>query len=79
MDDDHGHIQVASEEAQEKFRDKLTEIQLKEKEQLAAKTAQNLGLGYINLKGFPIGPEVLVLIPEAVARDSEEVNNDVQA
>lgn len=69
MDEDHGHIQVASEEAQEKFRDKLTEIQLKEKEQLAAKSAQSLGLGYINLKGFPIGPEVLILIPESVARD----------
>ncbi|MEK7570244.1 MAG: GspE/PulE family protein [Patescibacteria group bacterium] len=63
------HLQVAPEEAQEKFRDKMTEITLKEQEQSVQRRAQELGIGYINLKGFPIGPEVLTLVPENVARD----------
>ncbi len=63
------HLQVASEESQEKFREKLTEIQLKEQEQSVQRRADELGIGYINLKGFPIGPEVLTLIPESVAQD----------
>lgn len=66
---DASHLQVAPEEAQEKFRDKMTEIKLKEQEQSVQRRAQELGIGYINLKGFPIGPEVLTLVPENVARD----------
>lgn len=68
-DDINPHIQVATEESQEKFRDKMTEISLKEKEEIAQRHAKGLGIGYINLKGFPIGPEVLVVIPENVSRD----------
>lgn len=66
---DAPHLQVAPEEAQEKFRDKMTEIKLKEQEQAVQRRAQELGIGYINLKGFPIGPEVLTLVPENVSRD----------
>ncbi len=69
---DH-RLQVAPEEAQEKFREKLTEIKLKEQEQSVQRRADELGIGYINLKGFPIGPEVLTLIPEAVAQDLQAI------
>jgi type IV pilus assembly protein PilB len=66
---DTSHLHVASEESQEKFRDKMVEIKLKEQEQSVQRRAEELGIGYINLKGFPIGPEVLTLIPESVSRD----------
>ena len=35
--------------------------------------AEELGVGYINLKGFPIGPEVLTLIPEPVSRELQTI------
>ena len=66
---DTSRLHVASEESQEKFRDKMVEIKLKEQEQSVQRHAEELGIGYINLKGFPIGPEVLTLIPENVASE----------
>jgi type IV pilus assembly protein PilB len=70
---DTSRLHVASEESQEKFRDKMTEIKLKEQEQSVQRHAEELGIGYINLKGFPIGPEVLTLIPENVAADLKAI------
>lgn len=63
------HLQVAPEEAQEKFKEKMVEIGIKDQERAVRRHADELQLGYINLKGFPIAPEILVMIPEAVARD----------
>ncbi|RJO59618.1 type II/IV secretion system protein [Candidatus Parcubacteria bacterium] len=62
-------LQIAPEEAQEKFKEKMVEIAIKDQERAVQRHADELHIGYINLKGFPIGPEVLVLIPENVARD----------
>ncbi|MDP2789878.1 MAG: GspE/PulE family protein [bacterium] len=70
---DTSRLHVASEESQEKFRDKMVEIKLKEQEQAVQRRAEELGIGYINLKGFPIGPEVLTLVPEAVATDLQVI------
>ncbi|MEK7639543.1 MAG: GspE/PulE family protein [Patescibacteria group bacterium] len=70
---DSSHLHVASAESQEKFRDKMVEIKLKEQEQSVQRRAEEIGIGYINLKGFPIGPEVLTLIPEAVAADLQAI------
>lgn len=59
--------QAASEETQEKFEEKMTEIALKEKEKIAEKKAAELGFPYINLKGFPISPETLTSVPKELA------------
>jgi len=62
------NITVASKETEEKFDEKMREIKLKEKEKLVQGAAQQLGLGYINLTGFPIGPETLSIIPKEIAQ-----------
>lgn len=45
----------------------MGQIALKEKEQQTESKAAGLGLGYINLVGFPIGPETIAVIPQAEA------------
>lgn len=60
---------VASEEAEEKLKKKLKEMQLKDVEKETSFRAFQLGLPYINLAGFPIAPEALSLIsPEDAMR-----------
>lgn len=51
-----------------KLAEKMHEIELQKLEEVCQMRADELGLSYINLKGFPIGPEVLSLIPEEQAR-----------
>ncbi|MFZ5363921.1 MAG: GspE/PulE family protein [Patescibacteria group bacterium] len=58
---------AASEDAQEKFEEKMAEIALKEKEKVAEKKAADSGFSYINLKGFPISPETLTSVPKEIA------------
>ncbi|MBI5071963.1 type II/IV secretion system protein [Candidatus Falkowbacteria bacterium] len=58
---------VATEEAKEKFEEKMSEIALKEKEKIAQTKAAELDIPYINLKGFPISPETLTSIPKEIA------------
>lgn len=60
-------VQVAEPEVEQALVDKMLAIKQKEKEQETAVTANQLGLGYINLVGFPIGPETIALIPKAEA------------
>jgi len=48
---------------QKKLEEKMSEINLQEKEQLVQEKAENLGIPYIALRGFPIAPEALSLIP----------------
>lgn len=50
------------------FAKKQKEIKLKEIEKKAMTLATSQGLSYINLSGFPISPEALVLISEDQAR-----------
>ncbi|MEI7741970.1 MAG: GspE/PulE family protein [bacterium] len=47
-----------------KFAEKMAEIRLKELEEGAEVNARRQGLSYINLKGFPINPDALRLVPE---------------
>lgn len=65
--DTQQNIHIASPETEERFREKMEEIKLKEKEHLTQEHASRLGLNYINLSGFPIGPETLSLIPRHMA------------
>lgn len=56
-----------------RFAKKQSEIKLKEIEKQTEKYSQQAGLDYINLFGFPISPEALVLIPEEKAREINTV------
>src|SRR3989344_1600616 len=58
---------IASDEAQEKLKDKIKAIGLKDKEREVEAQASLSGLPYINLQGFPINTDSISLIPEAVA------------
>lgn len=60
-------VHVASPEIEGALVDKMAQIALKEKEQETQAKASAVGIGYINLVGFPIGPETIAVIkqPEA--------------
>jgi type II secretory ATPase GspE/PulE/Tfp pilus assembly ATPase PilB-like protein len=47
-----------------KLQDKMEEIRIKEKEQEVEAQASLAGMQYINLVGFPIGPDTLTLLPQ---------------
>jgi len=51
-----------------KFTKKMQEIKIKEMEAVSSNLADERGVGYINLVGFPITPESLSLIDESEAR-----------
>lgn len=61
-------VKLADEETVQKFSEKMSEIQLKEKEQESQRVAASIGIPTINLKGFPISPEALALVPEEQAK-----------
>lgn len=52
----------------EKFEEKMHDVRLKEKETEAQVEAQTLGVPYVNLKGFPISPDALRLLPKERAQ-----------
>lgn len=62
-------INIASDEVNDKFSAKMTEIDLHKKETLAQNRAIQLGYKYINLQGFPIQIDVLEIIPEDKAHE----------
>ena len=64
---------ITSADSQAKFSAKMRELDLQAKERETAKRGQALGVGYINLKGFPISPEALVLMPLDQARELKTV------
>ncbi|HLD61047.1 MAG TPA: GspE/PulE family protein [Patescibacteria group bacterium] len=56
-----------------KLTEKMKELGVKDKEQLAAAQAAEAGLPYIDLGAFPISGEALHIIPEQVAREKKVV------
>jgi type IV pilus assembly protein PilB len=60
-------------ETEEKYEGKMEEIRFKEKEAETARQARAAGAMYISLKGFPIAPETLKLLPEEIARKNKMV------
>jgi type IV pilus assembly protein PilB len=59
-----GRIKPAEEGKEEALKEKMGEIELGQKEEELKGKATMAGLGYINLRGLPIMPEALKLIPE---------------
>ncbi|MDP2587059.1 MAG: GspE/PulE family protein [Candidatus Komeilibacteria bacterium] len=57
-------LSVASAKTEEELDDKMREIELKNLEDLAQAKAGQMGLAYINLKGFPVSPEAIALITQ---------------
>ena len=55
------------------FARKQEEIKLKELEHKTQRDAEGLGLDYVNLSGFPISPEALVLIQEERAKELKAI------
>ncbi|MFA6511803.1 MAG: GspE/PulE family protein [Patescibacteria group bacterium] len=66
-----GHLDISSDDTEQRFQEKMGAIDIKQKEQLVALHADELGMSYINLLNFPIEQETLVLVPETLARDLE--------
>jgi type IV pilus assembly protein PilB len=56
-----------------KLEDKMLEVRLQEKEDQAKAKAQSLGVPYVNLKGFPISPEAISLVPLEQAQELKTV------
>jgi len=61
--------QVASQKVREDFEDKMEEIRIQEKEKQTMGQAAAIGIPYINLVGFPVSPETLILISEKDSQD----------
>ncbi|MFA6604780.1 MAG: GspE/PulE family protein [Patescibacteria group bacterium] len=55
-------VDISKDSKSQKLTDKLSEIELKEKEQRVQAQADALGISYINLKKFPISQEALKII-----------------
>ena len=62
------------ESTQAKFSARQKEIKIKERERLTKGRADDLGLPYINLVGFPISPDALILLSEEDARKLSAVS-----
>lgn len=62
-----------SNEASEQFAEKMTIISRREKEEEVGREAATLGIPTMQLKGFPISPDALTLIPEEQARELQVV------
>jgi len=60
-----------TEEPQDILTDKIKEIRTKDKEKETAEHASVLGMSYINLTGFAITPEALILIPQTQAAEEK--------
>lgn len=66
-------LNTAEPSAQEKLSDKISTMGLKGREEDAKRDAANLGVPYIDLRGFPINPDALRLIPEAQAKELQAI------
>lgn len=67
------HIEVSSEFTKDTLSRKMQDIETKRKEELTEEHGAQLGFHYINLLGFPIGPETLAIIPEKTARANKAI------
>lgn len=73
MSDDGIKIRISSNETVQKLAQKISEIDYKKHEDLVKEKAKKLGLPYIDLKGFPINSDALILIGEEEARQFKAI------
>ncbi|MFA6017779.1 MAG: GspE/PulE family protein [Patescibacteria group bacterium] len=66
-------IVLADKEVSAKLSEKIQTIGLRERETEVERNAQTLKIPYINLKGFPISPDALTLIPEEQAKQLKAI------
>ncbi|MFA5133516.1 MAG: GspE/PulE family protein [Patescibacteria group bacterium] len=65
--------ELTSSDAQEKYEEKMEEIRYKEKESEVKSLAGQKGMPYINLKGFPISPDTLKLLPREISDENKVI------
>ncbi len=65
----HSSLSVSDLATSTALQSKISNIRITEAEHAAQVSAASLGLPTIELLGFPINPEALALIPEAIAKD----------
>jgi len=70
---DRKQVKVSSNETEEAFAEKMSEIEIKEKERATEERAASLGLAHIDLTGFPISSDYLKLIPKEQAKELETI------
>lgn len=66
-------IHVADADTERVLQEKMASLALDERERQTRARAAALNMGYINLVGFPIGPEAISSIPEAEAKALQAV------
>lgn len=64
---------VLEEERERRLAEKIKQLKEKSLEREAEKIAKIVGFPYVNLKGFPIEREAMILISEDQARESESI------
>lgn len=82
-DDSLSGLQISTPETQEKFQEKMKNINVQDKEREAKVTASANNWQYIDLKGFPISPDTLGLFSEAEAQKLQAIcffrgSNDIR-
>ncbi len=66
-------LHLASSEVEERLHDKMQEIGLRERERATAVRAESLSLGYINLRGYPIDADTILIVPREDCRKLQVV------
>ncbi|MFZ2681797.1 MAG: GspE/PulE family protein [Patescibacteria group bacterium] len=66
-------IKLTDKDTAERFTEKMVSIKSKEKEEESQRLATSIGVPSINLKGFPISPDALVLVPEEQAKSLQVI------
>ncbi len=67
-------IVIGGDETSSKLTEKMQTISLRERETEVERAAKTKNIPYINLKGFPISPDALVLIPEEQAKQLKAIS-----
>lgn len=66
-------IHVADADTERVLQEKMASLAVDERERQTRARAAALNMGYINLVGFPIGPEAISVIPEAEAKSLQVI------
>ena len=69
----NGKIQITGAKEKEAFEEKMKDIAQKAKEKEVAAQAASLGFPYLDLVGFPIGPETITSIPKEISAQLKAV------